>query len=210
MEPLFLKDYECSSFDLRNILTEEDPIGFLASTIEDYDFILGYSFGGRILEELKARFPHKAEWWIFVSSRHTPYSDDELETREVLRADLMDRLEDRPSFFQHWRELPLFKGHDMDGYRAQNLAPYVPWTTEQIEIYLESFFNSIQLKPRPSKDSIYLYGDQDIKYSKEGQALSDKFSVYACSGGHRFLFEDVEGFKSALQKILDEEKGAVI
>jgi surfactin synthase thioesterase subunit len=206
MKPLFLEGYECTTYDLRRLLLEEDPVSFLANTTENYDVILGYSFGGRILEELQARFSHKAEQWVFVSSRHMPYTDKELEKREMFRSSLLDKLDDVPSFFQAWRELPLFLGHDMDTYRAQNDIPYIPWSAEQIEVYLQKFFNSIQFKPHFLKGSVYLHGDQDIKYTEEGLRLSDSFSVYACSGGHRFLFEDAEGFKVALRSILDSER----
>ncbi len=111
MEPLFLKGYDCESFDVRSILFEGDYIKALSEQIESYDFILGYSFGGRLLEELKRPHPEKAKNWVLVSSRHSPYPEEELKSREVFRGLIYSKLDNKADFFEYWKNLPLFDGH---------------------------------------------------------------------------------------------------
>lgn len=202
MEPLFLKGYECESFDVRKILFEENYIQALSEQIGFYDFILGYSFGGRLLEELKRVHPDKAKNWIFVSSRHSSYPEEELKSREVFRGLIYSKLDSRAAFFEYWKSLPLFGGHQMDEYRAEHKLGYTPWTTEEIDQYLEFFFTSPQIDPVKCENTSFIHGLGDEKYSKEGERLKDIFNVFSLQGGHRFLFEKPEEFKLMLQKIL--------
>ncbi len=202
MTPLYLEGYDCESYDLRKILFKDDPVTFLSEDIGQYEFILGYSFGGRILEELKDKFPKKARKYFFTSSRHTPYPDDEMGKRNVFRNKLYGKLENLPNFFEHWRGLSLFGGHQMDEYRSKHKLAYTPWTFEEIERYLDLFFTSRQCQPVESRDVHFFHGDLDLKYSKEGERLKGIFNVHTVKGGHRFLFENPAGFKETLKGFL--------
>lgn len=202
MEPLYLEKYDCESYDLRKILFEEDPVEFLAKEIGSYEFILGYSFGGRILEDLKVKFPEKAKKWIFVSSRHSLYPEEEKEARESFRQSLFEHLDDLPKFFDHWKTLALFSGHQMDEYRSKYKLGYTPWTVDEIEQYLDVFFTTAQYEPHKSEKSYFIHGLQDLKYSKEGERLQGIFNVLSAKGGHRFLFQDPGEFKTILAEIV--------
>lgn len=202
MLPLYLEGYDCESYDLRKILFEENYVEFLEKELGTYDFIVGYSFGGRILEELKEKCPHKADKWVFVSSRHTPYPEVELGSREVFKEKLFSKLDEGPAFFDYWRSLSLFGGHEMDKYRGNHKLGYTPWTFEQIEHYLEIFFTTAQFHPQKCKNSSFIHGLSDEKYSEEGRRLEGIFDVYSLKGGHRFLFENPERFKLMLKEII--------
>ncbi len=202
MRPLYLDGYKCDAFNLRTLLFKKDYIKELSKSIKKYDFIVGYSFGGRILKELKRFFPEKSKKWIFVSSRHTPYSKTEVLLRESFRQKLFLKLEDRAEFFNYWKKLSLFSGHQMDEYRAKYKLGYTPWTVDEIKRYLEFFFTSSQFKPQKCDKSIFVHGVDDEKYSKEGRGLKEIFNVYPLPGGHRCLFEHPDQFKIFLKKVL--------
>ncbi len=202
MQPLYLDGYKCDSFNLRTLLFKKDYIKELSKNIKEYDFIVGYSFGGRILKELKLCFPEKSKTWVFVSSRHTPYSKAEALLRESFRQKLFLKLEDRVKFLNYWKKLSLFSGHQMDEYRAKYKLGYTPWTVDEIKKYLECFFISSQVKPQKCDKSIFVHGKSDEKYFKEGKKLNKIFDVYSLPGGHRCLFENPDEFKIFLKKVL--------
>lgn len=205
MRPLFLEDYDCEAFDVRSLLKEESPAVVLSQKISNYDFAVGYSFGGRLLGELKELCPEKINKWIFVSSRHTPYPAEELASRKDLRKRLFEASFDLEEFFGIWREFPLFSDHQMDQYRQDHRLAFTPWSQEEIQIYLDRFFQSKQFMPSKCKKSHYFHGLGDQKYSKEAKRLEGVFNLHAGKGGHRFLFEDPEGFKVSLLKILSSD-----
>lgn len=202
MRPLFLNGYECESFDVRSLLNEESPIEVLSEKTSSYQFAVGYSFGGRLLEELKEIAPEKSKLWFFVSSRHSPYSKDELVHRELFREKLVNASYDLEAFFEIWNTLPLFSGHKMDEYRQRYKLAFTPWTPEEIRRYLDLFFQSRQFIPKKCNKSYYLYGDSDEKYSGEAEVLKNTFRLSAAQGGHRFLFEQPDKFKLQVHEFL--------
>lgn len=205
MNPLFLDGFDCEAYNLRDLLEASDPVQKLAFDTSAYAAIVGYSFGGRILEELKSFVPDKSHKWIFCSSRHSPYSEEELLQREVFRKALKAKAQESVDvFYKDWESLSLFTGHSMKTYRDEYKISYEKWAETEICQYLEKFFNSPQVEPLKDVGVHYFYGDLDSKYSLEAQRLKPYFNVESFSNcGHRAIFEDVAEFKKKLKRILE-------
>jgi len=202
MSPFFLDKAENTSVEYRELLLGSDPIGKLTEKIADFDVLVGYSFGGRLLGEVKKTSKLKNKTWVFVSSRHSPYTDEQLREREVFRDKLSYLIQtDLQKFNDYWNGLPLFSGHLMSDFREQNGKSYKPWTEEEKLNYLEKHFNSTQFFPEADKNVHYVCGEKDLKYSNEAKLLKKVFNVYTLKGvGHRAPFEDVNQFKNLLVK----------
>ena len=210
MKPLFLKNSVSETYDLRKLLFAGDPITKLREeTSLFYDAVVGYSFGGRIAEELQALCPEKAGKWIFCSSRHTKYPEAELLERSEFQSSLQTKVRDSLDlFYSYWETLNLFSGHKMSAYREKYnlIGPPQKWTQKEILKYLEEFFTFNQRALIENKSVFYLYGENDLKYSREAERLKSYFNVEGFKNcGHRAIFEDVPEFKNKLTKILEEQ-----
>lgn len=205
MKPLFLEGFDCEAYDLRKLLKSSSPIEKLASETGVYTAVVGYSFGGRILEELKTLSPDKSQKWIFCSSRHTTYPKKELSERKIFKENLEAKVNDSlDQFYEYWETLPLFSTHSMKSYRGEHKINKQQWSEKEISLYLENFFNSPQNEPVQDKNVYYFYGEQDKKYSLEAERLEPYFNIESFSNcGHRAIFEDVVEFKKKLKIILD-------
>jgi len=204
MWPLYIDGVENVSIDVKSLLFSDRPIEDLREHVVTADVLVGYSFGGRLLGELKKQ-SHLEKTWVFVSSRHSPYSPEQLAEREVFRNKLAHLIQtDLQSFNEYWNSLPLFSGHIMSEYREKHALPFRPWTEEEKLKYLECFFNSKQFFPEADKSVHYFHGQQDEKYTQEAQRLESVFQTHVLKGvGHRAPFEDVKQFKQHLKKVCD-------
>lgn len=208
MTPFYIKGALNNSIDLREILFEEDPIKRLSEILEGFDILVGYSFGGRLLGEVKKRNEFNNKTWIFVSSRHSPYPKEELVERELFKNKLGRMVQtDLLRFYEYWNKLPLFTGHLMSDFREAHSTSYKPWTEDEMVKYLLDFFNSEQFVPDKDENVHYVYGEKDIKYSKEAKRLSGLFKTHKMAGvGHRNLFENVEMFNDLVREIMGAGK----
>lgn len=210
MTPLFLEDCISETYDLRKLLFVEDPIVKLRNeTSLFYDAIVGYSFGGRLAEELQALCPDRAGKWVFCSSRHTKYPDAELLERSKFQMSLKSKvMESLDEFYSYWDTLALFSGHKMSDYREKyDLTDKVHmWTDKEVLNYLDRFFTFEQRPLVKNENVFYLYGEKDQKYSKEAERLESYFNVESFKNcGHRAIFEDVSEFKNKLNQILENK-----
>jgi len=207
MSPFFLDGVENKSIEYRDLLLEADTIDKLAERLQTYDVLVGYSFGGRLLGEVKEISKLKSllkdRTWVFVSSRHTPYTSEQLEERKIFKDKMSYLIQtDLEKFNDFWNDLPLFSGHLMSDFRSQNGKAYKPWTENEKLNYLNRHFNSRQFFPEVDKNVHYICGEKDLKYSNEARLLKEVFNVYTLKGvGHRAPFENVNQFKNLLIQI---------
>jgi pimeloyl-ACP methyl ester carboxylesterase len=204
MTPFFIEGAENTSIDLRRLLFEPEPIKKLTEILTDFDILVGYSFGGRLLGEVKKQSGFIDKTWIFVSSRHTPYTVEELEKREEFKNKLGRLIQtNMKKFYDYWNELPLFSGHVMSDFREKYSTAYKPWTEDEMVKYLLDHFNSEQFIPFKDTRVHYIYGGKDEKYSLEAGRLNEIFTVHKLEGlGHRAPFEDVQKFNKLIQEIV--------
>lgn len=208
MRPFFIKGAENRSIDLVPFISKEAPVKELSIALESYDVLVGYSFGGRLLGEIKKQNLLRNKKWVLISSRHTPYQKTEIKSRELFRAKLKNLVEEDMTFFlEYWDSLPLFSGHIMNDFRDEHGLVSKIWKREVIIRYLEKHFNSEQFNPAPDSNVHYVYGGKDTKYAEEASRLQDIFQVHKMHDvGHRALFEDVEQFNEILLKICESIK----
>lgn len=205
MSPFFLENTESKAVAYRDLLLEENTIQKLSDRLESFDVLVGYSFGARLLGEVKRLSRLKNKTWIFVSSRHSPYTEEQLKEREIFRNKLAYLIEtDLLKFNDFWNSLPLFSGHTMSDFREKYAMAYRPWTEDEKLNYLENFFNSEQFQPAADPSVHYLHGEKDVKYSSEAALLKGVFNVYTLKEvGHRAPFEDESQFRDVLRKICE-------
>lgn len=208
MKPFFIKGAKNTSLDLKNLLLKGNTIKDFGKNLEFYDLAIGYSFGGRVLSWLNEFYPDKFHKKIYISSRHTNYSDEELLGRSRLHQKLIEIVSSSvEDFYNFWEEMLLFTKHSQPDFRKKYQIQNELWTGKEIEFYLNNFFTIPFPELNKDTNSYYFCGEKDLKYSKEGENLARYFCVKKIKDvGHRLLFENPELFKLEIKKILMGEQ----
>ena len=195
MKPFFIEGFECHSVNLKNYMKNKSDI--LKAFKGPYDLALGYSYGGRVLGKLIEESPDYVANPIFISTRLSSYTEQELKEREVFKNKLLNF--SLNEFYDYWENLSLFDGHSMDEYRKKHNLPDAKWSLEDIHYYLKNEFTfENQVDCEKLKDrALYLYGESDSKYKNEAKKMP--FVSKAFKGGHRFLFDQIDAVKNELK-----------
>jgi len=141
--------------------------------------LVGYSAGGRLALELKERFPNSYERVIVHSADPGLTSEKEKKSRWEKDQQWIQMLQTEPFdlFLQKWYAQDLFKSLRKNCHFAEMLARRKKQDPKQLAQFLTQF--SIARK-NPSKifpSTIFLYGEEDLKYEKQYRTLGPLVKV---------------------------------
>lgn len=171
------------------------------------DWLIGYSAGGRVALELKARFKEHYGQVIAISTH--PGIVDPLERKERLEWDflLAKKLLDEPlePFLKKWYEAPLFSSFRKHPSFPKIFEKRMRQKKEALAHFLTHFSTGMKPPPEISPDTIFIFGEEDLKYERLYRRLvqiHEKIAVKNAS--HAVHLENPKELAFVIKGLFDE------
>jgi len=188
-------------------LTAEDIALAIKKQIPKASCLIGYSAGGRIALELKARFPDDYGRVIALSAHPGLSSEEEKQTRWKIDQEWISMLKSAPfeHFLQKWYCQELFTNlKKCDAFDAM-----LARRKNQNPLHLAQFLerNSIAKKKRFEifPNTIFAHGKEDLKYEKLYRRLTETEKIFTIEkASHAVHLENPQACAKIIQGVLDE------
>lgn len=175
-----------------------DIVNTVKKKIPSAKTLIGYSAGGRLALLLKSRFPKDFERVIILSAHPGLHSKKQRAAREKRDQIWISLLESSfELFIEKWYAQPLFQ--------SLKNHPILKQRRKQNPKYLAAFFKEFCLSkmplPRIYPESIFLYGQYDIKYATLYKELLSQFPIFEVkNAGHAIHLENPKECSRIIEK----------
>jgi len=195
----------CCSIDLPY---EEDDIALaIHKQFPKAKMVIGYSAGGRIALELKARFPKEYGRIIALSAHPGLTTEAEKEARWKTDQEWIALLKTAPfdQFLEKWYNQPLFQSLKKHPQFASILARRKTQNPLHLAHFLEAYSLAKKGAPEIDPNTIFICGKEDLKYVELYHRMSRKIKFFTLeNAGHAVHLENPKGCAEIIKGALDE------
>jgi len=206
------KDFLILSLDLPghgNSSLENDPLSAIHSLLQNFRInicaLIGYSLGGRLVLQLKQKYPHLYTKTIVMSAHlGLATGKEEQWKKDLAWADLLEKISLR-EFLELWYKQPLFSSLDQ---KEELRSALIEKRADQNPSYLAAILKSCSLAKQPmftsfTSDVHFLYGEEDLKYANLYKThVKCENSHVIQHAGHMVHLENPHDCAMTLRKIL--------
>lgn len=169
--------------------------------------VVGYSAGGRIALELKARFPNDYGKIIALSAHPGLKTEQEKIARLKIDEQWIEMLKKGPfaEFLEKWYGQDLFQSLKNSPHYDEILKRRKMQNPEDLAHFLTHFSIAKKQAPQISPETIFIHGKLDLKYGKLYRTLVPIEKIFTIeNAGHAAHIENPQGSASVIQGAIDE------
>lgn len=187
---------------------EEDDIALaIHNRFPKAKMVIGYSAGGRIALELKARFPEGYGRIIALSAHPGLTTEAEKEARWKIDQEWIQLLKTAPfeDFLEKWYDQKLFAPLKIHPQFATILARRKTQNPVHLAHFLERYSLAKKNAPEIDPSTIFISGKEDLKYVELYHRMSPKIKFFTIeNAGHAVHLENPKGCAQIIKGALDE------
>lgn len=154
--------------------------------------IIGYSAGGRVALELKERWPENYGKLILLSTQLEALEEEvkERERKEQKWIELLCQGDIHP-FLDKWYQQPLFSSLRKKPIYKEMLLHRASQNPLLLSEFMAKYSICKKAPPKAPASTIYLYGEEDLKYAQCYRKLPYTKNVYGViNAGHAIHIEN--------------------
>lgn len=169
--------------------------------------IIGYSAGGRLALELKARFPNDYGKIIALSAHPGLKTEAEKKARWKIDEQWIDLLKNGPfeEFLDKWYAQELFSSLKKHPHFQSILKRRKTQNPAHLANFLEHFSLSLKNAPEISPSTIFIHGKEDLKYAELYRTLRGIENIFTIeNAGHAVHLENPKACAKLILGAVDE------
>lgn len=167
--------------------------------------LIGYSAGGRIALELKARYPDAFDKVVVFSAHPGLHTEEEKRERLEIDAKWIAMLRNQPfdQFLEAWYSQELFNSLKESPHFKTLLKRRREQNPEQLAQFLEKYSLGKREAPPIFPGTTFIYGEKDLKYAKLYATLNP---IKVCNAGHAVHLENPSECVQILKEVLHDDR----
>ena len=205
-EPLIqLLPCDCCCIDLPY---EEDDIALaIQKQFPKAKMVVGYSAGGRIALELKARFPKSYSRIIALSAHPGLKTEAEINARLKIDQEWINLLNTAPleQFLDKWYDQELFQSLKNHPHFPSIFSRRAAQNPAHLAHFLERYSLAKKKPPEIDPSTIFISGKEDLKYVDLYHRMCPKINFFTIeNAGHAVHLENPVGCAEIIKGALDD------
>ncbi len=169
--------------------------------------LIGYSAGGRLALELKARFPNDYGRVIVLSSHPGLTDAQEKERRWAIDQAWINLLKEAPfeQFLDNWYNQELFVSLRNSSHFTKMLELRKKQHPDSLAQFLHNFSVAKKTAPKIFPETIFIHGKEDLKYEKLYRTLARNLKIFSVqNASHAVHLENPKACATIIQEVINE------